>query len=342
MKVLALMSGGVDSSLAAARLVADGHEVVGATVLLWGGARRGRSCSTADESAAQTAADAIGIPLIVLDRRDDFNTQVVKPHVDLALQGVTTNPCVSCNKQFKLDMPIEYARAHGYDAVATGHYARIVNTPEGPRLGRAVDESKDQSYFLWEATPDQLSMLMFPLGDNTKDITRIDAAALDLPAAADPDSMDLCFDPHAGAAATRDNWTAVTLTGKSIGTVPAGTVTIGQRRGIPKPSGVGEATFVTDISPDENGVVHVKIGTRKDLESATVTIGAPTFYTDTTTVFARSSSSGAFHPATITRNVDGTATVTWTDGPRSRVAPGQHVVCYDPTNYTVIGGGTSI
>ncbi|MFO0661762.1 MAG: tRNA 2-thiouridine(34) synthase MnmA [Polyangiaceae bacterium] len=199
-RVIVAMSGGVDSSVAAARLVAAGHEVVGVTLHLWDypddGSVRGRCCAPEDQYDARRVADRLGIPHFSFDRRADFLREVVEPFVDGYASGETPSPCVSCNRGVKLREIFAIAHRLGADLVSTGHYARVIRDEQGVAwLAPAKDAAKDQSYFLHALSPEQLAKLVFPLAEATKPEIRAEAAALGLPGADKGESQELCFVP---------------------------------------------------------------------------------------------------------------------------------------------------
>jgi len=194
-RVLIAMSGGVDSSFAAARLLDQGYEVQGIYMKLWGGDRRGSSCSTADHLAAQAAADYLDIPLHTVDWTARFEQQVIAPFIDGVARAEIGNSCISCNRQFKIKGLVEVADQLGIHLVATGHYAQVKNRDEHPGLYRAVDPNKDQSYVMWMVSTNTLERLILPNGGLHKTDIRKTAVVMGLPAAVTPDSMELCFDP---------------------------------------------------------------------------------------------------------------------------------------------------
>ena len=188
-RMLVAMSGGVDSSVAAALLVEAGHDVVGVTLKLWGGASDSGCCSVADVDDARAVARRLGIEHHVFNFGDDFDAQVVAPYVADHAAGRTPNPCIECNRHLKFGRLLRRATQLGFDAVATGHHARI----EEGRLLRGADPLKDQSYVLYVLGRDALRRLRFPVGTMTKAGVRDKAAALGLPTADKPDSQDVCF-----------------------------------------------------------------------------------------------------------------------------------------------------
>jgi len=283
-RVLVAMSGGVDSSVAAARMVDAGHDVVGVHLALSsapGTLRTGSRgcCSKEDAGDARRVADVLGIPFYVWDFADRFKEDVVDDFVSSYARGETPNPCVRCNERIKFSALAARALALGFDAVATGHYARL----SGGRLRRAVDADKDQSYVLAVLTAEQLRHAVFPVGDTPKPQIRDEAATRGLAVAEKPDSHDICFIPSGDTRA---------FLGARIGVrrgsvVDAGgTVlaehegvhgfTVGQRKGlgIAGPGPDGQPRYVTGIDAD-SGTVHV--GTAADLDVWTLTGERPVF-----------------------------------------------------------------
>ena len=284
MKVLAAMSGGVDSSVAAARMVDAGHEVVGVHLALSrspGTLRTGSRgcCSKEDAADARRVADVLGIPFYVWDFADRFKEDVIDDFVSSYERGETPNPCVRCNERIKFSALAARALALGFDAVATGHYARLSDG----RLRRAVDLDKDQSYVLGVLTAEQLRHAVFPIGDTAKPAIRDEAAARGLAVAAKPDSHDICFIPSGDTRA---------FLGTRIGVRPGAVVdsggavlarhdgvhgfTIGQRKGlgIAGPGPDGQPRYVTAIDA-ESGTVRV--GGADDLDVWSLTGRQPVF-----------------------------------------------------------------
>lgn len=194
-KVAVAMSGGVDSSVAAGLLVEQGYQVVGVSLRLWEGRNLGpRNCS--DHRGAEEVASRLGIPHTVLDHREDFRKAVVAPFAQSYLDGTTPNPCIACNRQFKIEKLLAWAEAKGIARVATGHYARIAQRSGGASLLRGSDRNKDQSYFLFALSRRQLERTVFPLGELHKEAVRAKARELGLPVAERPESQDICLGDH--------------------------------------------------------------------------------------------------------------------------------------------------
>ncbi len=235
------MSGGVDSSVAASLLADAGHDVVGATLKLWGGASDSGCCSVADVDDARRVADQIGVAHHVFNFTDDFDASVVAPYVGDHAAGRTPNPCIECNRHIKFGTLLDRARRLGFDALATGHHAGVDGDTGRWRLRRGADRAKDQSYVLSMLTQAELSQVLLPVGVLTKAQVRAHAAERGLRTALKADSQDVCFirstegrrgflgdrlPLHAGEIVDSD-------TGAVVGTVPAvELVTVGQRRGL--------------------------------------------------------------------------------------------------------------
>ncbi|QTX04510.1 tRNA 2-thiouridine(34) synthase MnmA [Agromyces archimandritae] len=286
MRVLAAMSGGVDSAVAAARAVEAGHDVVGVHLALSrmpGTLRTGsRGCCTIEDSMdAQRAANVLGIPYYVWDFSERFKADVVDDFIDEYAAGRTPNPCMRCNERIKFAALLEKALALGFDAVATGHYAKIVEDAEGRReLHRASAEAKDQSYVLGVLTAEQLAHAYFPLGDTpSKTLVREEAARRGLSVAQKPDSYDICFISDGDT----KGWLAEKVgaepgeildrSGEVLGTHDgARAYTVGQRKGlaIGRPAPDGKPRFVLEIRPKENTVV---VGPREALAIAAIAGG---------------------------------------------------------------------
>ncbi|MGB7981762.1 MAG: tRNA 2-thiouridine(34) synthase MnmA, partial [Candidatus Nanopelagicales bacterium] len=262
MRVLAAMSGGVDSAVAAARMVAAGHEVTGVHLALSRTPESLRSgargcCTIEDSRDAWRAADRLEIPFYVWDMSEQFGAEVVEDFLAEYAAGRTPNPCLRCNERIKFAAVLDRALALGFDAVATGHYARLVDGPAGRELHRAVDPGKDQSYVLGVLDAAQLAGCLFPLGDSTKAQVRAEAAVLGLAVAAKPDSHDVCFIPSGDTAGfLRDRLGAApgevvdAQTGEVLGAhAGAYSFTVGQRRGVAlgRPAADGARRYVVDV-----------------------------------------------------------------------------------------------
>ncbi|MFJ6679275.1 tRNA 2-thiouridine(34) synthase MnmA [Microbacterium sp. NPDC091382] len=282
MRVLAAMSGGVDSAVAAARAVDAGHDVVGVHLALSraGGTLRtgSRGCCTIEDALdARRAADLLGIPFYVWDFSERFRDDVIDDFVSEYRAGRTPNPCMRCNEKIKFAALLERALELGFDAVCTGHYATLIDGPEGRELHRASDEAKDQSYVLGVLTADQLAHTYFPLGTTpSKAVVRAEAAERGLTVAQKPDSHDICFIPDGD---TR-GWLAEKV-GAELGDVidrdgavvgrheGAHAFTVGQRRGLQLgvPAADGKPRFVLEVRPVSNTVV---VGPKEALATAEI------------------------------------------------------------------------
>ena len=278
MKILAALSGGVDSAVAAARAVRAGHEVTGVHLALSANPQSYRSgargcCSLEDSRDARRAADVLGIPFYVWDMAEEFHQGVVEDFLSEYSEGRTPNPCLRCNEKIKFSALLDRALALGFDAVCTGHYAKLETTDRGVLLKRAVDPLKDQSYVLGVLEQWQLSKAMFPVGDTTKPEIRNEAESLDLLVAKKPDSHDICFiadGDTAGFLTRRLGEKPGTIvdaqTGDVLGTHQgADTFTIGQRRGLHlgTPADDGQPRYVTKIDTKTQTVM---VGPAKLLE----------------------------------------------------------------------------
>lgn len=266
-RVVVAMSGGVDSSVVAARLAEQGYDVVGITLQLYDHGiaiqKKGACCAGADIYDARTVADRIGFPHYVLDYESRFGQAVMEDFADSYLRGETPIPCIRCNQKVKFRDLMDTARDLGADCLATGHYVRRVEGPQGPELHRAVDAGKDQSYFLFATTAEQLGFLRFPLGGNSKAETRAEAVRLGLVVADKPDSQDICFVPNGDYAAvvTRERPDAavageiVDRAGRVLGS-HKGLIhfTVGQRRGL-EIGGQAEPLYVLRLEPETQRVV---------------------------------------------------------------------------------------
>ncbi len=275
-KIVVAMSGGVDSSVAASLLVEQGFDVHGVSLRMWEENHGPRVCS--DHRGAVEVAKLLGISYTLLDLRGQFVEQVVKPFAADYLSGRTPNPCVACNRDFKLGTLLKWAHAQGAEFVATGHYARLARDASTARVAllRGADRGKDQSYFLFALSQEQLAQTWFPLGEMQKTEVRERARRLALPAAERPESQDICFGDYKSlvAAYARESESAggevVDRSGKVLGRHGGiHGVTIGQRRGL----GISaeEPLYVVEIDDRSKRVV---VGKKPELLSAGLTARA--------------------------------------------------------------------
>lgn len=363
MRVLAAMSGGVDSAVAAARLVDAGHEVVGVHLALSKNAETYRSgsrgcCSLEDSHDARRAADRLGIPFYVWDFADRFAEDVVADFIDEYAAGRTPNPCLRCNEKIKFAAVLERGRALGFDAVATGHYARVERAAGRVSLFRSAEPAKDQSYVLGVLDADQLRQSLFPLGgDAAKAEVRAEAAARGLLVAKKPDSHDICFIPTgdtAGFLRSRLGERAgdiVDEAGAVVGAhAGAHQFTVGQRHGLhlSVPAADGRPRYVLGIEPLRN---QVRVGPKASLAVSEITGIRPT-WTESPVAgswrgLVQVRAHGEAMPATITTVAEADVEATRHEGPLIRItldqpafgiAPGQAAVYYDGER--VVGSAT--
>ena len=343
MRVLVAMSGGVDSAVAAARMVEAGHEVTGVHLALSKNPESYRSgargcCSLEDSHDARRVADKLDIPFYVWDFAEAFHRDVVEDFVAEYEAGRTPNPCLRCNEKIKFAAVLDRSMKLGFDAVATGHYARLERDGDGlVQLHRAADAAKDQSYVLGMLHQEQLAHCMFPLNDVEKPVVREEARALGLGVAKKPDSHDICFIPDGDTQG---------FLAKHLGEQPGPVVdadgavlgehrghhgfTVGQRKGldlrVPAPG--GNPRYVLKIEPKSNTVV---VGDREDLAVRELTGIRPTWTTRPVEGpwrgFAQFRAHGTPMPATF-QLLGGELLVRFDDA-ASGVAPGQTVVAYD-------------
>ncbi len=347
MRVLVAMSGGVDSSVAAARLVAAGLDVVGVTLHLWDypddGSVKGRCCAPEDVHDARRVADVLGIPHFAFDRRELFRAEVVEPFVAAYLAGDTPSPCVHCNRQVKMRELVALADRLDADAVATGHYARVDHASDPPRLLRARDRHKDQSYFLHMLDAATLSRLRFPLGDAEKSEVRDEARRLGLPGADKGESQELCFVPSghyaefvAREAPQRIRPGAIVDTdGRALGAHDGvHRFTLGQRKNLGV--ALGRRAYVVGIDPQ---AATVTLGEREALAAVGAAIEDVSLASDVSLPLRADVAvryRGAPAPAAL-RSLPGGAVEARFGEPVTAVVPGQFAVFYQGER--VIGGG---
>ena len=340
-----MMSGGVDSSVAAALLADEGHEVVGVTLKLWGGESDSGCCSISDVDDARRVADHLGIDHHTFNFGDAFTEHVVGPYAADHAAGRTPNPCIECNRHIKFAAVDERARVLGFDAVATGHHAQVSVRPDGTRrVARGADRAKDQSYVLHVLDQDRLSRTLLPIGGLQKAEVRERAAAAGLRTAAKPDSQDVCFITRAQGRGTflgdRIPLTparVVDLDGTPVGSVPAvELVTLGQRKGLGLPGGT-DPRYVVDV---DRATATVTVGGPADLLVAEQAVAGWAWAAgpEAGEVRVQVSAHGRAHPAAVVDDGRGSVVVRWAQ-PQRRVAPGQSVVAY--VDDEVVGGGTA-
>jgi tRNA-specific 2-thiouridylase len=355
-RVLAAMSGGVDSTVTAALLARAGYDVVGVTLQLYdhGAAvqRKGACCAGQDIHDARSAAEAIGVPHYVLDYESRFRDAVMEDFADAYLRGETPVPCIRCNQTVKFRDLLEVARELGAEALATGHYVRRIAGAGGAELHRAVDPARDQSYFLFATTREQLDYLRFPLGGLEKPAVRGIAAELGLSVADKPDSQDICFVPEGRYTTVVDRLRPhgalagdiVHLDGRVLGRHEGVTrYTVGQRRGLNV--AVGEPLFVVRLDADRREVI---VGPREALLTRALRLKETNWLGDAADldaaaaaglpVLARVRSTRPPTPGRLAQVGDGCGVVFET--PEEGVAPGQACVLYDAAQPSrVLGGG---
>ena len=348
-RVVVAMSGGVDSSVAAALVARWGYEAVGVTLQLYdhGAAtgKKGACCAGRDIHDARRVADRLGVPHYVLDFEQRFKQAVIDDFAATYAAGRTPIPCVRCNQRIKFRDLMEIARDLGADALVTGHYARRLGPPVGGELHRAVDATRDQTYFLFATTRDQLDFLRFPLGGQPKEATRVLAAELDLPVAAKPESQDICFVPqgHYSRVVERlrpeagEPGPILDEGGRELGRHKGlAHYTVGQRRGL----GVATGTplYVLALDADRRAVV---VGPKERLRTETLHLADVNWLGDgplagePRRLRIKHRAHEDAIPARVEAADDGARVMP--EEPALGVAPGQACVFYDGSR--VLGGG---
>ena len=345
------MSGGVDSSVAAALLVAAGHDVTGATLKLWGGPSDSGCCSVADVDDARRVAQQLGIAHHVFNLADEFGRDVVAPYVAAHRVGRTPNPCIECNRTIKFDRLLARARRLGFDKLATGHHAQVTATPDARwQLRRGADGLKDQSYVLSMLGQDALAQVCFPVGHLEKAAVRAEAVRLGLRTAAKPDSQDVCFihgrEGRGGFLAQRlELHPGVVVderSGETLGALDAvELVTVGQRRGM---AAAGERRYAVDVDVGSRRVT-VATAARARVDEAILEPGSVTWVDEAleegAAAFAQVSAHGRPAPCTVRLGAGAAEAVRCCfDEPQRPVAPGQTLALYDGRDPgAVVGAG---
>ncbi|WP_394342943.1 tRNA 2-thiouridine(34) synthase MnmA [Paenirhodobacter hankyongi] len=353
-RVVVAMSGGVDSSVVAAMLAEEGYDVVGVTLQLYDHgaalAKKGACCAGQDIHDARRVAETMGFPHYVLDYENTFREAVIEEFADAYLAGATPVPCIRCNERVKFKDLLETAKDLEADCMATGHYIQRRMGPNGPELHCAADPNRDQSYFLFSTTPEQLAFLRFPLGHlASKAETRALAAKYGLPVADKPDSQDICFVPNGSYASVieklrpgaADPGEIVDLSGKVLGT-HRGVIhyTIGQRRGLG--IGGGEPLYVVKLDP---GTRRVIVGPKEALATRIIPVreinwlgdepltARPEWHVSVKVRSTRPPREAIVRPLSATE-----AEVELLD-PEEGVSPGQACVFYETGGTRILGGG---
>ncbi len=344
------MSGGVDSSTAAALLLEEGHEVVGATLKLWGGVSDSGCCSVADVEDARRVAQTLGIDHHVFNYTEEFERHVVAPFVEGHLAGQSPNPCIECNRHIKFDLLFERALRLGFDAVATGHHARVVEREGVHLLVRGADDRKDQSYVLGYLREDQLALLLLPIGHLTKGEVRGHAERLGLCTWDKPDSQDVCFIEASKGREVflRQRATLTTasivdvVTGERLGeSAAAELMTVGQRRGV-LAGRDGEKRYVSRVDLAnrrvEVGRLEEILVTSLSFDERSLSFSHAELH-DGATVLAQCSAHGRPIPATLRH--DGSWRLEL-HAPARPVAAGQSVVLYRVDDPAVVVGAAIV
>ena len=354
-RVVVAMSGGVDSSVVAAMLAEEGYDVVGVTLQLYDHgaalAKKGACCAGQDIHDARRVAEAMGFPHYVLDYENVFQEAVIDEFADAYLAGATPVPCIRCNERVKFKDLLETAKDLEADCMATGHYIQRKMGPAGPELHSAADANRDQSYFLFSTTPEQLDYLRFPLGHlASKAETRALAAKYGLAVADKPDSQDICFVPNGNYAAVieklrpgaADPGEIVDLEGNVLGS-HRGVIhyTVGQRRGLGI-GGLGDPLYVVKLDPDARRVI---VGPKEALSTRIIPVreinwlgDAPLTSRQEWHVSVKVRSTRPPREAVI-RPISDTEAEVELLSPEEGVSPGQACVFYETEGSRILGGG---
>jgi tRNA-specific 2-thiouridylase len=344
MRIAVAMSGGVDSSVAAALLQAQGHEVAGITLQQWPrgddeeSSRHGGCCSLSAVEDARRVASLLDIPYYCWNLEAEFGERVIEPFHRDYLEGRTPNPCLRCNAFVRFDLMLERVMALGFERMATGHYARVVDGPDGPELHAAADPAKDQSYMLYHLGRQRLRRIVFPLGGMTKKEVRAHAHEFELPVADKADSQEICFVPRGETARYLARRLPVTTgavvdaSGRELGRHGGAPLyTVGQRTGL---SGLREAGpwYVLKI---EGAANRLTVGRKEELAVQEVQLRDVTFVDGAAAEPVRCEARLRYHaPAIAATYASGRLTL---DEPFLGAAPGQAAVLYQGTR--VLGGG---
>ncbi len=339
-RVLVAMSGGVDSSAAAALCQREGHDVVGVTLKLWGGPQDQGCCAVSDVDDARRVCQQLGIDHFVFNYAAEFERDVVAPYIDAHIQGSTPNPCIDCNRHIKFDLLLDRARRLGFDRLVTGHHVRISQRDGHCRLRRGADSAKDQSYVLYMLSAADLAYVRFPVGEFRKDELRMLAAELGLRTAHKPDSQDVCF---ITASAGRERFLAermelhpaelVDTAGRRVGTMPSvELVTVGQRKGLDL-GGAPQRRYAVEVDVPRR---RVTVGSGADLVAPGVKLADHRWVADA--VVGQVQAQTSAHAAARSAFLGPDGHLRWAE-PQRRVAAGQAVVFYDGDE--VLGGATA-
>lgn len=333
-RILVAMSGGVDSAVSVLLLQKQGYEVAGATMLL-------QPHGKEEAEAARRSAEALGIDFYVFDWQEEFRREVIAPFRKVYQQGGTPNPCIFCNKALKFGAFLDRALEMGFDGIATGHYARICQNGTDYEVSVARDPGKDQTYMLYQLTPQQLPHILFPMGDYTKEEARAMAKEAGLPPAGKQDSQDICFIPDGdylsfliGEGVTPQPGHFIGPEGEDLGPHRGmEAYTIGQRRGL-------DVAYGSRIYVTKKEAANVHLGPNEALFSSEVSLSSVNYLTAPPAVPFRAQVKLRYtaKPAPCTVTPTGSGASLLFDAPQRAVTPGQAAVIYDGDR--LLGGGT--